>query len=171
MKDAADRIVTHYERMMRWARAIALALLAASCGSDASAGSFGWAKASTATEKLIFGDQGLRARDVLMTKLYAAALKQDGAEQIKNKQRRWLVSIRDCSDTGCIVSRYDARLSELMDTKGGQAASKLFFTHSGNGNDGQLAVFGSVDGFAAISITSTYVGPNGAASTSVRRPR
>lgn len=97
-----------------------------------------------------------------MRDLYAAALKQDAANGIQERQRRWVKSLQSCGDPACVQQSYDAQISYLLTTKGGRSVSANFLTKGDGGNEGDLTIFGPPDGLVAISLASTYVGPGGA---------
>ncbi|MBN9046390.1 MAG: hypothetical protein J0H18_12100 [Rhizobiales bacterium] len=138
---------------------IVLISLIAACAAQANAASFDCAKASDTTEKLICADKALGARDTMMAKLYALALKQDDAPRVRDEQRQWLTAVQACRDAGCISAHYDERISQLMDTKGGRAASKVFSRKSGS-DEGNLSLYGPVGGLVAVSISAMHYGPN-----------
>ena len=120
------------------------------------------AKPGSASDHMICQDKSLLARDAMVSDLYAAALKRDDADKIRERQRRWMTTVQSCSDTACIRQAYDDRIGALMMTKGGRSASTDFQSNSADGNEGHLAIFGPVDGLLAVSLSSTFVGPGGA---------
>jgi len=119
-------------------------------------------KPGSASDHMICQDKSLLARDAMVRDLYAAALKHDDADKIRERQRRWITSVQSCGDAACIRQAYDDQISFLLTTKGGRGASTDFQSNSTDGNEGHLAVFGPVDGLLAVSLASTYVGPGGA---------
>jgi uncharacterized protein YecT (DUF1311 family) len=119
-------------------------------------------KPSSASDHMICGDQSLRARDAMMSDLYAAALKRDDANNIKERQQRWVKSLQSCQDATCIRQAYDDQISFLLTTKGGRGISTNFLAEGTNGTEGDLSIFGPVGGLSAIFLASTYVGPGGA---------
>ncbi len=120
------------------------------------------AKPGSTSDHMICQDKSLLARDAMVSDLYAAALKRDDADRIRERQRHWITTVRSCGDAACIRQAYDDRISSLMMTKGGRSASADFQSNSADGNEGHLAIFGPVDGLLAVSLSSTYVGPGGA---------
>ena len=119
-------------------------------------------KAASTSDHLICADQSLRARDSILGDLYAAAIKGDDAGKIKQQQQRWVKSLQSCADAACIRTTYDDRICNLLASKGGQSVSTNFSAENANGNEGNLSIFGPVDGLAAVFVTSTFVGPGGA---------
>jgi uncharacterized protein YecT (DUF1311 family) len=119
-------------------------------------------KPSSASDHVICGDQSLRTRDAMTSDLYAAALKQDDANAIRERQRRWIKSLQSCRDAACIRQAYDDQIGYLLTTKGGRSVSTSFLAEGTNGNQGDLSIFGPVGDLSAISLASTYVGPGGA---------
>ncbi|MGY5803535.1 lysozyme inhibitor LprI family protein [Rhizobium sp. LEGMi12c] len=120
------------------------------------------AKPGSPSDHMICQDKSLLARDAMVRDLYAAALKHDDADKIRERQRRWITKVQSCSDVTCARQAYDDQIASLLVTKGGQSASTDFQSNSADGNEGHLAVFGPVDGLLAVSLASTYVGPGGA---------
>ena len=120
------------------------------------------AKPGSPSDHMICQDKSLLARDAMVRDLYAAALKHDDADKIRERQRRWITKAQSCSDVTCARQAYDDQIASLLVTKGGQSASTDFQSNSADGNEGHLAVFGPVDGLLAVSLASTYVGPGGA---------
>ncbi|SCB20550.1 lysozyme inhibitor LprI family protein [Rhizobium hainanense] len=120
------------------------------------------AKPGSLSDHMICQDKSLLARDAMVRDLYAAALKHDDADKIRERQRRWITKVQSCSDVTCARQAYDDQIASLLVTKGGQSASTDFQSNSADGNEGHLAVFGPVDGLLAVSLASTYVGPGGA---------
>ncbi|MFT4000263.1 MAG: hypothetical protein QM684_08495 [Rhizobium sp.] len=119
-------------------------------------------KPASSGDRMICRDKSLLARDAMMKDLYAAALKQDDAARIRDRQRRWVATVQACGDAACIRQAYDDQIGVLLATKGGRSASKNFMSKGAGGNEGNLAIFGPVDGLVAVSLASTYVGPGGA---------
>ncbi|AYG69039.1 MULTISPECIES: hypothetical protein [unclassified Rhizobium] len=120
------------------------------------------AKPSSTSDQMICQDKSLLARDEIMGALYASALKHDDADKIRERQRRWITKVQSCSDAACIRQTYDDQIVLLQATQGGQSLSADFASKSADGNEGNLAIFGPVDGLVAVFLTSTYVGPGGA---------
>ncbi|MGZ9720379.1 lysozyme inhibitor LprI family protein [Rhizobium miluonense] len=118
-------------------------------------------KPSSTSDHLICADQSLRARDAMTSDLYAAALKTDDASKIKQRQQRWVKSLQSCQDAACVRQAYDDQIGYLLTTKGGRSVSTNFTAENANGNEGNLSIFGPVDGLAAVSVASTFVGPGG----------
>lgn len=119
-------------------------------------------KPGSPSDHVICQDKSLLARDAMVRDLYAAALKRDDADKIRERQRRWITKVQSCGDAACARQAYDDQIASLLRTKGGQSASTDFQSSSTDGNEGHLAIYGPVDGFLAISLASTYVGPGGA---------
>lgn len=117
---------------------------------------------SSASDHIICGDRSLLTRDAMMSDLYAAALKRDDANNIKERQQRWIKSLQSCRDATCVRQAYDDQIGYLLTTKGGRSVSTNFLAEGANGTEGDLSIFGPVDGLSAISLASTYVGPGGA---------
>jgi hypothetical protein len=120
------------------------------------------AKPGSPSDHMICQDKSLLARDAIVRDLYAAALKHDDADKIRERQRRWITKVQSCSDATCARQAYDDQIASLLLTKGGQGASTDFQSNSTDGNEGHLAIYGPVDGLLAVSLASTYVGPGGA---------
>lgn len=120
------------------------------------------AKPGSTSDHMICQDKSLLARDAMVSELYAVALKYDDAGKIREQQRHWITTVQSCSDAACIRQAYDDRIASLQRTKGGRGASTDFQSNGADGNEGHLAIFGPVDGFLAVSLASTYVGPGGA---------
>ncbi|ENN88809.1 hypothetical protein RHSP_23752 [Rhizobium freirei PRF 81] len=118
------------------------------------------AKAASTSDHLICADQTLRTRDVIMSNLYAAAVKED-ADKIKQRQQRWVKSLQSCTDAACVRQAYDDQIGFLMTTKGGRRVSINLTAENANGNEGDLSIFGPIDGLAAVSLASSFVGPGG----------
>ncbi|WP_246665358.1 hypothetical protein [Rhizobium tropici] len=102
-----------------------------------------------------------------MGTLYASALKHDDAGKIRERQRRWITKVQSCGDVACIRQAYDDQISFLQATQGGRSVSADFTSKGPGGNQGDLAIFGPVDGLVAVFLTSTYVGPGGGAAGDV----
>lgn len=141
-----------------------LGALAASAGhgSGAHASSFDCAKAASGMERLVCGDAALGARDEIMARLYAAALKAGKREAVEAGQRAWLRTARACATVTCLAAAYDGRIARLQRSEGGNAAGTDFFSDEPEGNHGTLNVVGPVHGYASVSLSSTYVGAGGA---------
>lgn len=120
------------------------------------------AKAASTSDHMICADQTLRTRDAMMSSLYAAAVKEVDAGKIKQQQQRWLKSLQSCTDAACVRQAYDDQIGFLMTTKGGRRVSTNLTTENTDGNEGDLSIFGPIDGLAAVSVASTFVGPGGA---------
>lgn len=129
---------------------------------NAEAAGIDCAKPDSASDHMICQDKSLLARDKMVSDLYAAALKHDDGGKIREQQRHWITTVQSCSDAECIRQAYDDRIASLLRTKGGQSASANFQSNSTGSNEGHLALFGPIDGFLAVSLASTYVGPGGA---------
>lgn len=120
------------------------------------------AKPVSTSDHMICQDKSLLARDAMVRDLYASALKQDDADKIRERQRRWITKVQSCGDAACVRQAYDDQIGSLLVTKGGRSASMDFQSNNTDGNEGHLSIFGPVDGLIAVSIASTYVGPGGA---------
>ncbi len=119
-------------------------------------------QAASTSDRLICADQPLRVRDAMMSDLYSAAVEKDDADKIKLRQQHWIKSLQSCRDATCVRQAYDDQIGFLLTTKGGRDASISFTAENANGNEGDLSIFGPVDGLVAISLASTFVGPGGA---------
>ena len=139
----------------------AMFLAAAMNATVAAAASFDCAQALSATERLICSDASLGARDVILSRLYVAAIRKDPTGRIKAGQREWLAKAGTCGTAACLGKMYEGQIDRLLRTKGGNAAASHFFTEEPKGNHGTLDVVGPTDGFAYVSLVSTYVGPGG----------
>lgn len=119
-------------------------------------------KPGSPSDDMICQDKSLLARDAMARDLYAAALKRDDADKIRERQRRWITKVQSCGDASCARQAYDDQIASLLRTKGGQSASADFQSSSADGNEGHLVIFGPVGGLLAVSLSSTFVGPGGA---------
>ncbi|NLS17378.1 hypothetical protein HGP16_12490 [Rhizobium sp. P40RR-XXII] len=146
-------------RISRSASAMVIAILFAL---PVEAAGIDCAKPASTSDHMICQDKSLLARDKMVRDLYAAALKQDGADKIRERQRRWITKVQSCGDTACIRQAYDDQIGSLLTTKGGRSAATDFQSNSKDGNEGHLSIFGPVDGLIAVSLASTFVGPGGA---------
>jgi uncharacterized protein YecT (DUF1311 family) len=126
------------------------------------AASFDCAKASARMERIVCGDGALGARDEILARLYAAALKAGKRESVEARQRTWLGTAQACATAACLAEAYDRRNARLQRSKGGAAAGTDFLSLKLEGNHGTLDVVGPVRGFASVSLSSTYVGAGGA---------
>jgi uncharacterized protein YecT (DUF1311 family) len=161
-------IIMRMTRVIRRAVACLAALAAsASLGSGVHAASFDCGKASSGMEHFVCGDPALGARDEIMARLYAAALKAGKREAIEAAQRTWLRTARACATVACLAEAYDGRIARLQRSEGGNAAGTDFFSDEPAGNYGTLNVVGPVHGFASVSLSSTYVGAGGEESGDV----
>ena len=77
--------------------------------------SFDCAKAGSAQERLVCGDNELAALDVKLHDAYLVAHANPGTkDQVLEQQRAWLKnSFRVCNDKPCLVAAYNSRLAEL----------------------------------------------------------
>ena len=77
--------------------------------------SFDCAKAGSAQERLVCGDNELAALDVKLHDAYLVAHANPAIkDQVLQQQRTWLKnSFRVCNDKPCLVSAYNSRLAEL----------------------------------------------------------
>jgi hypothetical protein len=112
-------------------------------------------------EHFVCGDAALGARDEIMARLYAAALKAGKREVVEAGQRTWLRTAQACKTAGCLASAYDRRIVDLQRLEGAGAVGADFFSEEPEGNHGTLHVVGPVHGFASVSLSSTYVGAGG----------
>ena len=119
-------------------------------------------KPGSPSDHVICQDKSLLARDAMVRDLYAAALKRDDSDKIRERQRRWITKVQSCGDAACARQAYDDQIASLLRTKGGQSASTDFQSSSADGNEGHLVIFGPVGGLLAVSLSSTFVGPGGA---------
>ncbi|TWB58429.1 hypothetical protein FBZ98_1021057 [Rhizobium sp. ERR 922] len=119
-------------------------------------------KPGSPSDHVICQDKSLLARDAMVRDLYAAALKRDDTDKIRERQRRWITKVQSCGDAACARQAYDDQIASLLRTKGGQSASMDFQSSSADGNEGHLAIFGPVGGLLAVSLSSAFVGPGGA---------
>lgn len=119
------------------------------------------AKPSSSADHMICQAPSLLTRDAIIQDLYSAALKRDAVNDIRDRQRRWVKSLQSCGDPACLQQHYDTQIGYLLTTKGGRSVSADFLTDGNDGNEGDLTIFGPVDGLAAISLASTYVGSGG----------
>ncbi|MBE7246508.1 MAG: hypothetical protein INR63_16300 [Actinomycetospora chiangmaiensis] len=155
---------------VRCRAATVAAIVSASLGAGlpapeaASAARFACGGARTRAEHLICSDAALGARDKLLAGLTAAALRRDADGRIRIRQRAWLATTAACETATCLALVYDGRIGALLRTEGGNAAAAHFYTDRPAGNHGTLDVVGPVHGLAAVSLTSTFVGPGGAAA-------
>lgn len=125
------------------------------------AASFDCAKASTGMERLVCGDAALGARDEIMARLYAAALKAGKRDGVEARQRKWLRTAQICNASVCLAEAYDRRNAELQRSEGGTIVGTDFFSEEPKGNHATLNVVGPVHGFASVSLSSTYIGAGG----------
>jgi uncharacterized protein len=133
----------------------------------AHAASFSCSKATTPAERIICGDKDLGARDSLMARLFAAALRGADRDKVRASQQSWHDTAMACVDAACVKQSYDKRIFELIATKGGRSATTEFHRGDSDRDQGSLVVAGPVDGIAAFSISATYVGKGGAAAGDV----
>ncbi|MGY5778378.1 lysozyme inhibitor LprI family protein [Rhizobium sp. LEGMi135b] len=147
---------------MRISRSAAAMIIAGLFAIPAKAAGIDCTKPGSPSDHMICQDKSLLTRDAMVRDLYAAALKHDDADKIRERQRRWITKVQSCSDAACARQAYDDQIASLQMTKGGQSASTDFQSNSTDGNEGHLAIFGPVDGLLAVSLASTYVGPGGA---------
>ncbi|MEE7464815.1 hypothetical protein MFUR16E_28285 [Methylobacterium fujisawaense] len=153
-------------------RAVTVIRVAAACigasaalaipGTGAEAASFDCAKAASGMERLVCGDAALGARDEILARLYAAALRAGKREAVETRQRSWLRKAHACQAGDCLATAYDARNAELQRSKGGATVGTDFFSEESNGSHGTLNVLGPIHGFASVSLSSTSVGSGGA---------
>ncbi|TXI04511.1 MAG: hypothetical protein E6Q76_12330 [Rhizobium sp.] len=120
------------------------------------------AKSASPSDQMICRDKSLLARDAMLGAIYSAAVRHDEADKIHDRQRRWIATVRSCSDATCVRQAYDDQIGYLLTTKGGRDASADFMSKATDGNEGHLTIFGPVDGLVAVWLASTYVGPGGA---------
>jgi uncharacterized protein len=73
--------------------------------------SFDCAKASTANEKMICGNQELSALDDQVFALYKGLVSLN--PNLKTAQREWVKTTRQCSDLDCLKDAYKSRVEEL----------------------------------------------------------
>ncbi|NTJ67766.1 hypothetical protein G6M50_20320 [Agrobacterium rhizogenes] len=147
---------------MRISRSVSTMIIISLFAIPVEAAGIDCAKPGSPSDHMICQDKSLLARDAIVRDLYAAALKHDDADKIRERQRRWITKVRSCSDATCARQAYDDQIASLLLTKGGQGASTDFQSNSTDGNEGHLAIYGPVDGLLAVSLASTYVGPGGA---------
>ncbi len=147
---------------MKIARSVSAMVIIGLFAMHAEAAGIDCARPASTSDHMICQDKSLLARDAMVSDLYAAALKHDDAAKIRERQRHWITTVQSCSAAECIRQAYDDRIASLLRTKGGQSASANFQSNSADGNEGHLAIFGPVDGFFAVSLASTHVGPGGA---------
>ncbi|MFK0164339.1 lysozyme inhibitor LprI family protein [Rhizobium sp. NPDC090279] len=147
---------------MRISRSVAAMVVIGLFAAPVEAAGIDCAKPASASDHMICRDKSLLARDAIVRDLYAAALKHDEADKIRERQRRWIATVQSCGDAACIRQAYDDQIGFLLTTKGGRSTSADFQSNTSDGNEGHLAIFGPVDGLVAVSLASTYVGPGGA---------
>lgn len=133
----------------------------------AQAASFSCSKATTPAERIICGDKDLGARDGLMARLFAAALRGEDRDKVRASQQSWHDALMACGNAACVKQSYDKRIFELIGTKGGRSATTEFHRGNSDRDQGSLVVAGPVDGMVAFSISATYVGKGGAAAGDV----
>lgn len=138
---------------------IVLAALAAP--EAAPAASFACAQARTGTERLICADAALGARDEILARIYAAALRKDVDGRIRAAQRQWHGQAEACGSAACLAQAYDGRIGALLTTEGGREAATHAFSEVPEGNHGTLSAVGPVHGFAYVTLIATFVGPSG----------
>ncbi|MFT4182172.1 MAG: hypothetical protein QM636_09685 [Rhizobium sp.] len=100
-------------------------------------------------------------RDRIMQDLYAAALKQDDENKIRASQRDWVQQLPTCRDAACLQELYDVQIGNLLGTKGAQRLSKHFMARDDDGNQGDLTIFGPVNGFLAVELSTIRMGAQG----------
>jgi hypothetical protein len=79
-------------------------------------------------ERLVCGDAALGARDEIMARLYAAALKAGKREAVEARQRKWLRTAEICNASACLAEAYDRRNAELQRSEGGTTVGTDFFS-------------------------------------------
>ena len=147
---------------MRVSRSVSAIVIAGLFAVPVHAAGIDCAKPGSASDHMICQDKSLRARGAMVKDLYVAALKRDDAGKIRERQRRWITKVQSCSDATCVRQAYDDQIGSLLRTKGGQGISADFQSNGADGNEGHLVIYGPVDGFLAVSLSSTYVGSGGA---------
>lgn len=118
-------------------------------------------KPSSATDHMICQSPALMVRDRIMQDLYAAALKQDDENKIRAQQREWVQQLPTCGDAACLQELYDVQIGNLLGTKGGLSLSKHFMDRNDDGDQGDLTIFGPVNGFLAVELSTIRIGAQG----------
>lgn len=96
-----------------WA-VLCAAAFGAGMATPVNAASFDCAKATTAVEKMICGNEGLSKLDEVMADTYKARLvARPNDPSIRNDQATWLQERNKCSDDYCLVVAYLDRLKAL----------------------------------------------------------
>ena len=111
----------------------------------AQAASFSCSKATTPAERIICGDKDLGARDGLMARLFAAALRGEDRDKVRASQQSWHDALMACGNAACVKQSYDKRIFELIGTKGGRSATTEFHRGNSDRDQGSLVVAGPVD--------------------------
>ena len=81
-----------------------------SFSSNSIAASFDCSKAKSQTEKFICSDNELSRLDEDLAGLYKEALHIPG---MKSEQRKWLTSLKKCSDAACLKAAYQERMDAI----------------------------------------------------------
>ena len=81
-------------------------------GSTSTSPSFDCRKATTTVEKLICTNPELSKLDVGLAEMYKEAVSKD--RSIRDDQRAWNVEKNKCTDTDCLKTTYEDRISQLV---------------------------------------------------------
>jgi uncharacterized protein len=131
-------------------------MLLAAAAAPAPGPSFDCARAATAVERLICGDERLAAYDRAVALLYASARRGKGRAAAVREQCEWLESRARCADVPCLIESYQVQLNQL-----GNAATGWGTAFSSRSNNGTLEIAPLGGGWSVVSINALWFYPSG----------